>query len=344
MKQIVTISGENLNVVMNNAEIKHSESKGKTKAQMRIEALKAAGVDTSNYFTLGDEQVVKAVDGAIITVTDDVQMIDAIGKKIVEGGYISNWSLFRRWVMAQMFRYLREMEERGKYFNELLQRHGYEYQWQMLERELYAQMKMEKHGDKENLEMRNMWFDGATASAMATDYIVKLQDYIEKNLIYRTTAYGTKKYKHTCKGNAYIRLQNKNIFVSDLQKKVYAPLDAMAKRMRYTTSLSELYKIVCEFNRTRKRFTRDTKQANAFIDAYKGSGAYFTMRNLIMFHKARFYKDGKFLSEEKSLVELEKKATECIDIYEPWRMLGILKQLIKDNNISIKGKIAEWER
>lgn len=344
MKQIVTISGENLNVVMNNAEIKHSESKGKTKAQLRIEALKAAGVDTSNYFTLGDEQVVKAVDGAIISVTDDIQLIDAISKQIAEGGYISNWSLFRRWVMAQMFRYLREMDEHGRNFNELLQQHGYEYQWQMLERELYAQMKMEKHGDKENLEMRQMWFDGTTASAMATDYIIKLQEYIEQNLIYRISAHGTKKYKHTCKGNAYIRLQNKNIFVSDLQRKVYYPLDAMAKRMRYTSSLTELYKTVCEFNRTRKRLLRDTKQANAFIDAYKGSGAYFTMRNLIMFHDAKFYKDGKFLSKEKSLVELERKATECIDTYEPWRMIGILKQLIKVNKISIQGKINEWKK
>lgn len=344
MKQTVTITGENLNVVMNNTAITPSIAKGKTKAQLRIEALKAAGVDTSNYFTLGDEQVVKAVDGAIIAVTDDIQTIDAIGKKIVEGGYISNWSLFRRWVMAQMFHYLRYMEIKGSNFNQLLQRHGYEYQWKMLERELYAQVKMERHNDKDNFRMRNMWFDGQTACAMATDYVLKLQNYIEENLMYRTTASGIKKSKHTCKGHAYIRLQGKNIFVSDLRLKLYAPLIAMAQRMKNATSITTLYNVVCQFNRTRKHLCFSTKQATAFIDAYKGSGAYFTMRNLIMFHGARFYNGNNMLSKENSLRELEAKAAYCLDEYEPWRMLGVLKKLIKDSNISLQGKIDEWKK
>lgn len=29
---------------------------------------------------------------------------------------------------------------------------------------------------------------------------------------------------------------------------------------------------------------------------------------------------------------------------EGWRMLGVLKQLIKDNNISVRGKILEWKK
>lgn len=51
MKQIVTITGENLNIVTNNVEATAATGK-KTKAQMRLEALKAAGVDVSKYFSL----------------------------------------------------------------------------------------------------------------------------------------------------------------------------------------------------------------------------------------------------------------------------------------------------
>lgn len=58
MKQIVTITGENLNIVTNNVEATAATGK-KTKAQMRLEALKAAGVDTSKYFPLGDDQLIK---------------------------------------------------------------------------------------------------------------------------------------------------------------------------------------------------------------------------------------------------------------------------------------------
>lgn len=343
MKQIVTITGENLNIVTKNVEA--TAATKKTKAQMRLEALKAAGVDVSKYFPLGDDQLIKIENGAAVPVDMDDATIDEVGKKIVEGGYVSNWKLFRRWVMSQMFHMLRDMDKNGRTFNEVLQHKGYEYQWRMLENELYAQMKMAAHGDHENAGARNRWFGGFVAADMAYDYIKKLRKYVDNNLIYKVKkdAHGNvkKTYKHTCKGNPYVRLQNDDIFVADLEKKVYAPLGNLARKMYDSNTYKEVYDAVHEFNKKRKHLAWDTKQADAFITAYKGSGSYYTMRNLIMFHGARFMKNGRKMSETDSLKELESKA----NLYdeEGWRMLGVLKQLIKDNNISVQGKILEWK-
>lgn len=211
MKQIVTITGENLNIVTNNVEATAATGK-KTKAQMRLEALKAAGVDVSKYFPLGDDQLIKIENGAAVSVDMDDATIDAVGKQIVEGGYVSNWKLFRRWVMSQMFHMLRTMDGWNWSFNQVLQRKGYEYQWRMLENELYAQMKMCDHKDYVNVGARNRWFGGFVASDMAYDYIKKLRKYVDDNLIYtvKKDAHGNvkKTYKHTCKGNPYVRLQN----------------------------------------------------------------------------------------------------------------------------------------
>ena len=165
MKQIVTITGENLNIVTNNVEATGK----KTKAQMRLEALKAAGVDVSKYFPLGDDKLIKIENGAAVPVDMDDATIDAVGKQIVEGGYVSNWKLFRRWVMSQMFHMLRDMDKNGRTFNEVLQHKGYEYQWRMLENELYAQMKMCDHKDYENVKARYRWFKGVVAHGMAID-------------------------------------------------------------------------------------------------------------------------------------------------------------------------------
>ena len=343
MKQIVTITGENLNIVTKNVEA--TAATKKTKAQMRLEALKAAGVDVSKYFPLGDDQLIKIENGAAVPVDMDDATIDSVGKQIVEGGYVSNWKLFRRWVMSQMFHMLRDMDKNGRTFNEVLQHKGYEYQWRMLENELYAQMKMAAHGDHENAGARNRWFGGFVAADMAYDYIKKLRKYVDNNLIYKVKkdAHGNvkKTYKHTCKGNPYVRLQNDDIFVADLEKKVYAPLGNLARKMYDSNTYKEVYNAVREFNKKRKHLAWDTKQAGAFITAYKGSGSYYTMRNLIMFHGARFMKNGRKMSETDSLKELESKA----NLYdeEGWRMLGVLKQLIKDNNISVQGKILEWK-
>lgn len=343
MKQIVTITGENLNIVTKNVEA--TAATKKTKAQMRLEALKAAGVDVSKYFPLGDDQLIKIENGAAVPVDMDDATIDSVGKQIVEGGYVSNWKLFRRWVMSQMFHMLRDMDKNGRTFNEVLQHKGYEYQWRMLENELYAQMKMAAHGDHENAGARNRWFGGFVAADMAYDYIKKLRKYVDNNLIYKVKkdAHGNvkKTYKHTCKGNPYVRLQNDDIFVADLEKKVYATLGNLARKMYDSNTYKEVYDAVHEFNKKRKHLAWDTKQADAFITAYKGSGSYYTMRNLIMFHGARFMKNGRKMSETDSLKELESKA----NLYdeEGWRMLGVLKQLIKDNNISVQGKILEWK-
>lgn len=341
MKQIV-ITGENLNIVTSNVEA--TAATKKTKAQMRLEALKAAGVDVSKYFPLGNDQLIKIENGAAVPVDMDDATIDAVGKKIVEGGYVNNWKLFRRWVMSQMFHMLRDMEKDDKSFNEVLQHKGYEYQWRMLENELYAQVKMSEHGDFDNVGSRSRWFSGDVASNMATDYISKLRKYVDDNLIWKKDKDGkkTKSFKHTCKGNPYVRLQNKDIFVSDLEKKVYTPLREIANEMAAVPTYKQLYDAVHKFNKKRKHLAWDTKQSDAFINAYKGSGSYYTMRNLIMFHGARFWKNGRKMSEANSLKELESKAK----LYDEqgWRMLGVLKQLIIENDIDIQGKIDEWHK
>ena len=342
MKQIVTITGENLNIVTKNVEA--TAATKKTKAQMRLEALKAAGVDVSKYFPLGDDQLIKIENGAAVPVDMDDATIDAVGKKIVEGGYVSNWKLFRRWVMSQMFHMLRQMETDKLTFNEVLQRKGYEYQWRMLENELYAQVKMSEHGDFDNAGARNRWFNGDVASDMVTDYISKLRKYVDDNLIYNVKkdkdGNEKKAYKHTCKGNPYVRLQNKDIFVADLERKVYTPLRDLANEMAAVPTYKQLYDAVHKFNKNRKHLEWNTKQADAFIDAYKGSGSYYTMRNLIMFHGARFLKGGRKMAEAASLKELESKAKSYDG--QGWRMLGVLKQLIKESGIDIQGKINEW--
>ncbi len=353
MKQTVTITGENMNVVVDNAAqttAKAAAAPKKTKAQKRMDALRALGYDMSKYFTLGDEQVIEIKDGKAVPV-DFVQIApdecDAVEKKLVEGGYVNNWKLFRRWVMSQMFHMLRDMEKHGWSFNETLQYRGYEYQWKMLEREIYAQVKMLEHGDMDNARMRDMWFNRHTAAFMAFDYIDKLKHYVENELTYRvdkeTKRPDKSHYKHTCKGNPYVRLQNKDIFVADLTRKVYAPLTEMAREMGDAPSCRELYRVIVKFNRTRKHLRWETKQAAVFINAYKGSGAYFTMRNLIMFHSVRFRIGGKYSSQEQSLKHLDTLANGCLD-HEEWRMLGILKELIKDSGISIQGKMDEWKK
>lgn len=73
-------------------------------------------------------------------------------------------------------------------------------------------------------------------------------------------------------------------------------------------------------------------------NGYKVECYYFAMRNLIMFSDARF--TGK--SEAASLRKIDTDAAKYGADEEGWRMLGVLKQLIAESNISIDGKLCVW--
>ena len=298
------------------------------KAEAKIEALRAAGVNVENLFSMkgasGQETIARLVNGNLEIVKDD----DPIFAAILNGGTVPNSQLFRRWVMAQVF----HMLATGN-FTWALQKKGYTYQWKMMLDEMEAQAKMWLRSDFENFAQRNRYFNKKCIITIAADYIDRLCDHI-RNLP-----------RKLCKGIPYIRLKGKNIFIEDIMAKVIQPLELIKFRMDNSNDPVELYKqLVNFFNLVKNTWLAyDIPMAAAFKDSYKGAGAYFTMRNLILFHGAKFRADnGHFLSQKQSLAVLESKAEEYKT--EGWRLFGVMKKLIEDNHISISRKIAEWHK
>lgn len=323
MKKNVMISGEFTINELTKIEIAKTPQPApkKKSASARIAALKAAGVDVSNYFPMGDDMIVRVDAGVPTQVLDD----DPVFARISNGGYISHGKLYRRWVMAQMFRMLRRMEEEEKDFVAVLQRFGYEYSWKMLENELLAQYKMSKHGDTEAFDERNRWFNRGVAFSMAEHYSKLFREMVDG---IRT---------QSCKGRPYKRICRTNVFIDEIDTKVFEPLTNAVNSIEKVHTPYALYKAVVNFNRLRNRLRHETKMSIFFINAYKGAGAYFTMKNLILFHGARF---NGYPSEHKSLSRMQSLADEC----EGWELLGAMKKLIADSGISIEAKIAEWSK
>lgn len=317
------------------------EKKGKlpNKAADRIEALKKAGVDVSNLFAMtgsnGGEYVVSQKDGKLAFLDDD----DPIFKTILEQGTIPNRKLFRRWVMAQMFKML--ANESVSYYGyrkcsitDQIHNMGYDYQWKQLVDELYAQYMMWYNGDKENYEDRNRWFNTDLVLDMLEDYYYQVRKYVR--------SIKTQK----CKGVPYKRIFGENIFVEDIQKKVYDPiLDVIGEVKKDTTGPLRLYTTMNSFrenilSKKCKSFT----QSSSWVISYKGAGAFFTMQNMIRFHGCRIKldKSNVFIGKENSYNYLKGKAVEYR--LEGWRMIGLLRKFLKDNNVDIAKKMSEWRK
>lgn len=303
-------------------------------AQERIEALRNAGVDVSCLFAMrganGGECLASNKDGKLVMLDDNDPLFDLITSQ----GTVPNRRLFRRWVMAQMFHMMSETAYRSKEplgVTEMIHQFGYEYQWKMLMDELYAQMKMEGR-DPENFTDRNRWFNAGVVVSMAEDYIVQLQKYVDALKVRK------------CKTIPYKRIRNRNIFVSDLQDKLYKPFCSATTRIRKAKNAAQLFDAAKKFNDMRIKMSHDTPQSKSWVDAYKGSGAYFTMQNLIRFHNCIAINDtGKRLNKCQSLAFISAKAEEYKD-GEGWRLLAVLKKMLEDNNIDIKKKKKENSR
>lgn len=301
----------------------------------RAEALNAAGIGTKKYFSMN------ALDGSECLMTYDdngrpipVDENDPVIRQIIGGGTVPNKNLFRRWVMSQVFRGLSERNYRGYLigFSDWVTRHGYEYQWKMLIDELHAQTKMWGR-DMENFNARNRWFNKEVAVAMAEDFIKQLRKVALKQ-----------KIRH-CKGQPYIRVKGcgRGVFVEDIDKKLIQPLKMIHMQMKREGTAEGLEQIVRRFWREAKgkEWMWDYKQCARWKDAYKGAGAYFTMQNLLRFHGAKFPKDNDFYQRGKSGLEMLDAAAE---VYwdEGWRLFGLMKQMIEENNIDIEAKRKEW--
>ena len=303
-------------------------------AQERIDALRDAGVDVNNLFAMkganGGEYIASNKDGRLAILDDN----DPIFGHILSQGTVPNYRLFRRWVMGQMFHMLSYTDFRSKEpvgVTEMIHRLGYEYQWKMLLNELHAQMKMEGR-DAVNFADRNRWFNTEVVVAMAEDYITQLKKRVE-NLKERK-----------CKGIPYKRINNRNIFVSDLQAKLFTPLLMAIMRIKQAKNATQFYNAAKKFNDMRIRMPHDTPQSRAWVDAYKGSGAFFTMQNLIRFPEFTAINDaGTRLDKYQSFAFLSEKA-EMYKNGEGWRLLAVLKKMLNDNNIDIKKKMSEWRK
>lgn len=310
-------------------------NKPKRSAQERIEALRAAGVDVSNLFAMqganGGECIACNKDGNLSILDDN----DPIFQYIVDHGTVPNRKLFRRWVMAQMF-YMMAAEEGKTHYpvgvTGMIHRLGYEYQWKMLLNELNAQVKMVQHNDKENFEDRHRWFNQAIAMQLASHYIKALKEFINA------------KHEKRCKGVPYKTIAGKHIFVSDLQSKIYNKFHMALYPIKNAKTLDQLYNAVKKFNDMRIKLPWETEQCAAWVDAYKGSGAYFTLQNMIRFHNCCIIDDaGKKLDKVLSLQFIKAKSVMYCN-GDGWRMLAVLKKCLEDNNIDVKKKIKSWRK
>ena len=286
----------------------------------RMETLKANGFDTANYFNLHIDKDLPKGTTLTITIGEDgtpeiTEMLQGMLKQIEDDGYVKSSSLFRRWVMAQTFRMMRE---NGGYTG-ALNRKPYKYQWEMLENELHAMSKIEKEDEKQ-FNVRKDFFTKEVIIEMLRDFQREWESKAEQ-------------YKY------YTNM--KNIAVSLAQIAI--------RLLLKVGSYVDYYQIIKKFNKAvkeeRVQLPKKMVKSKAWVDAYKGAGAYYSLDNMIKYSLDR---DNIMIPVRKvdetmiprrvnrmtALMVLEQKRMEYKG--EWWKLFGFFKEVVKLNNFNFE--------
>jgi len=304
----------------------------------RMNKLANAGVDTKKYFNIDLPQELKPGARIFVMINEDGQPVivannkpDAIADQIITNGYVRNTKLHRRFVMAQMFQMLNYVswsgEEEG-YHAYLKNMYSYEYTLKMMLEEVKVLSCLEI-SDKESFDERSHFFTKEVIVEVLCDYVEKLKNYIDK--------LPTKK----CKGVPYKKIKNHNIFVDDLNKRIYRPLLSKITYIKFARSYTQLHSFLKDFMNDMIKLPYNTPKSKAWIDAFKGEGAYYTLKNLVMFHNCRIEVTSRHdIGNGTDSMSYLKAA---LDAYkgEGWRMFALMKKVIKDNGINTRTHIAE---
>ena len=324
----------------------------KNSRENRMEALKAANIETGKYFSVTLPEGLKPGSTINVTISEDGSPVivspekkrnseeESFLSQIYEDGYVRNTRLHRRWVMAQMFRMLNyKSYYTGKsgYDAYLNDHYGYQYQFEMMLEEIRVLAELQDR-DIKAFNERSRFFIPDVVSYTCEDYINKLEAFVNKLPV------------HKCKGVPYKKVFGRNIFVEDLNKYVYYPQKsnfADVKRVvinirnhSMTFSYKDLYRVLRKFCANMYRLPNETPKCKEWKDAFKGEGSYYTLMNLIKFHGCRVPGvKGNMMSLKDSLADVE-SAVDCYrGVY--YRLFAYMKRVIEANNFDFNKRMKE---
>ena len=293
----------------------------------RMEKLNEMGINTGKYFTVALDNGTQV--HLIIDENGNPKKVDdVIANQIIESGYVRNTKLHRRFVMAQMFEALNYVswDKMRSGYNEWLKNFGFKYQFEMMLEEVRVLGKLEER-DWETFKERSNFFTREVVVKTMADYIDKLKAHIESQKTYK------------CKGVPYKKVKGKDIFVADLDKKIYAPMRIDIHKVQIARNYNEIYKTLRNFVNKVIAIPYRTNKCKEWIDAYKGEGAFYTLKNLVMFHNCGIKVGYNMVYGIDAVNVLNERLYEYRG--EGWRMFALMKKVIVDNNFNFQKRMSE---
>lgn len=299
-----------------------NDIKRNEKSQRRIKQLAAMGINVENFFSVveNNHDILMVKENGVNRKIADFGIVEAIEaaadieNAIRESGNIEVAQLYRRWVMAQLFRLMTDSngEYSSRTFDDSIRRRGMKYAIKMLLEESRVMMLLESR-DPAVFRERKLFFSPAFYRRFGNLLRDTFNDIISRS--------GSHHYvpDYGCMND--IRYER-------FLHRIGTAIDGL---ISVDSTYESIHSAMAVINSYYKVFKR-TPVYDAFIKTYKDSGAYYTMKNMILFHGCTFAN----LDRDESIDHIKSQAA-----FVNRNLFNDLLNLVSVNDFNFKSRMQE---
>lgn len=318
----------------------------------RMETLRNSGANVNQFFDVNlrvplNAEVKITVNGTTMTIDQlnealtngifDVSNIgsDVLAQSIVANGYVRSSQLFRRWITAHTFKMLNYQawgNPNRKGWEACMKDHfDYNYQFKMMLEEIRI-LSVLQNEDSDTFNERVHFFNGGVVIETLRDYLRRFKKYVNKQI--RTNP-------HTYRGQQYVKLATYgSVLVINLDRDVYNPISLGINNVVNAVSSNDYHRIYGELrtfmNVLYNKLPYDTTKCATWKDAFKGSGAFYSLLNLVRFHHVVLDGCNNQYDSEEMLYSLLNGSFNGAT----WKFHQLLVNTIESNNFDLSESIA----
>ena len=228
-----------------------------------------------------------------------------------------------------MLRHFRNEKDPAAFDHYFISEKPYKYAWETTLNEIKAM----KHLQGEELIKRERFFNLEVVKEMANEYNEQVKNYIAKLPKKWTVKNGKWAY--------YSKIPyGKEIKRSPKDKEFWASITEAVNKINEANTYWQMQKAVENFMATCPMHLKMPKP-NAWKNAFKGAGAYYTMDNMIKFHHCHWMLKSHYLMLplSASLAELEKAVEETKGEY--YRLYAMMCDFVAYNHFDFDQRMKE---
>ncbi len=264
---------------------------------------------------------------------------DEIEQSIMEDGDINSKFMWRRWILSQVLRHYKTKDGEENFHEHFVKNTPLKYAFKVAANEMEALSKNMSQMDRDE---REQFFNLSVTRQMVKDYAIELDKKINQELValdkHNRVLVSKKGFDVKLKDDVHI---GRHHYTKEKAQELRATVADYAKAASRLDNYKDMADLLREITKRLPMFN-DCPKSKAWINAFKGAGAFYTLDNLIRWHKCSITSEnGETYTGDEALAWLRRRTKELSEGMQYYKLYAIMKRTVEENNFDFNKRMKE---